>query len=112
MTKREYKVKQIQAARVEVGIPADDFGAIVTTHVPLVMLASQIRDEVAPQIEALHDVRDFIASGKSLVGYLKEKTISEVPAWAKLKAPPLPVGLKMPPNKCLSPAISLPAIAV
>ena len=112
MTKQQYRQNVVSAARMAAGLPADDFGMMAAGHAPVAMLALKIREEVAPQIAELHDVRDFIASGKSLVRYLKEKSVPTVQAWARLKAPPLPVGLKMPPNKCFSPAISLPAIAV
>ncbi len=82
-------------------------------RVALLLLAEQTRRDCAPAIAKLQEIDNFIASGKSLVGWLKEKTtLAELPAWARLQAPPLPVGLPMPPNKCLAPRVNLPAINV
>lgn len=82
-------------------------------RIELLTLRSQIHQEIAPAIEQSRAIDDFIASGKSLVGWLKEKTTSvTLPVWARLQAPALPIGLPMPPDKCFNPRITLPAIAV
>ena len=93
--------------RYEMGLPVNASGVRVI-RLPLLLLAESIRREVAPQLEQAREIDSFIASGKSLVGWLKEKaTPAKLPAWARLQAPALPVGLRMPPNVCTNPAFNV-----
>ncbi len=107
MTKTTFKLIstfQRQAARIEAGLPAN----ALATFPALVSLQSEIHAEVAPTLAAMRDVDDFIASGKSLVAWTKEKvTPAYLPAWARLQPEPLPLGLPMPPNTCFNPAFAV-----
>ena len=78
----------------------------------LLTLAESIRREVAPTLDAMREwdekIESFIHSGRSLVDYVSEKrALPALPAWARLQAPPLPVGLPMPPNVCTNPAFNV-----
>lgn len=67
-------------------------------------MREQVVKDCAPALQAAREIDLFINSGKSLVGWLKERATSPtLPAWARLQAPPLPVGLPMPPNICRNP---------
>lgn len=73
--------------------------------VALLKLVGDVRRACAGELAALRERDDFFASGKSLVGYMVEKTSGQpIPAWARLQPEPLPVGLPMPPNVCHNPA--------
>lgn len=112
MTKQDYKASMTltrQAARIALGLPPNTSA----TFPALAALHEQIAEETAPEIAKSREFDDFIASGKSLIAWIKEKTTpAHLPAWARLTPPTLPVGLPMPPNKVLNPRIILPAINV
>ncbi len=74
-------------------------------RINMLAILQAIKRDCRPQLDAINDRADFIASGQSLLGWIKEsRTAATLPAWARLQAPPLPVGEHMPPNKCLAPA--------
>ncbi len=108
MTLKQYKAAQAILARTQAGLPADETQARIALRLPLLKLANQVSRECAPAIAASREREEFFASGKSLVGWLKEKaTNAPLPAWARVQAPPLPVGLPMPPNTCNAPAFNV-----
>lgn len=104
MTKAFYKLTQTmarQAARIDAGLPANDSA----TFPSLLALQANIHKEIAPTIEAMRTWDEFINSGRSLLDIVTEKrALPTLPAWARLTPSPLPVGLRMPANKCLAPA--------
>ncbi len=108
MTLKQYKAAQVVAARIEAGLPANETQARIALRLPLLKLANQINADCAPAIAASREMEEFFASGKSLLGWLKEKATNQpLPAWARVQAPPLPIGLPMPSNKCVAPAFNV-----
>lgn len=70
----------------------------------LLVTSAQIHRDIAPAIAELREIEDFIGSGHSLVGWLKEsRTPVALPAWARLQAPALPANQPMPKDVCLAP---------
>lgn len=72
----------------------------------LATLAKQIRADVAPTLALLREADAMIASGLNCLPSLFRQRPT-APYIVREKAPALPVGLKMPANKCLAPAFNV-----
>jgi len=107
MTKREFKAAKQTWQRMADGLPMTPESTAAIIYAPINNLLNSIHAEpgVEKQLNELKDIQLFIMSGKSLVAWSRERGNNQpLPAWARLAIPPLPIGLQMPPNKCLAPA--------
>ena len=108
LTRKQYKA-QARAARLETFKDCRAFQRSIKPQAQaarslVLAMREQVAKDCAPALQAAREIDLFINSGKSLVGWLKERATSPtLPAWARLQAPPLPVGLPMPPNICRNP---------
>lgn len=71
-------------------------------------LARAVRAEVEPTLARLREVDAMVNSGMSLLAFLHKREAA-IPQWTRIweDRPALPQGLKMPPNKCTSPAFNV-----
>ena len=75
-------------------------GSIASAQARLAQLAASVRNDVAPQLQAIRERDDFINSGKSLWVHARETGKGKaLEPFKKLIAPPLPYVGKLPPNK-------------
>lgn len=107
MTKQDYKI-QSRATRLATFKDCRAFQRSIRPQARaarslVLAMRETIAKDVAPVLDGLRQVDNFINSGKSLIAYLQQTTSEPALAPFKLAAPPLPVGLPMPPNVCRNP---------
>ena len=107
MTKTQFKQARQLWARMSDGLPMTPEASARIIRLPLLKLHAQCRIEIAPTIAKLRETDDFIASGQSLFAWTHKAEKNDGNTAPRTIAPPLPIGLTMPSNKCLNPAFAV-----
>ena len=77
-------------------------------HSRMLAMQSAIHEEVAPVLDTMRKIDLLINSGLSLVSAVREMNKGEtIEPFRKADKPALPTGLRLPPNVCTSPRITI-----